>query len=380
MRRRLVHPPVPINLLDYETIARDRMDPAAFDYFAGGACDECTLADNCAAFRRVFVRPRILIDVARRDSASTVLGTRVSLPVLLAPTALHRLAHPDGELATARAAAAAGTVFVVSTLSTYSLEDVAAVGGPLWFQLYVFRDRDVVRDLVARAEDAGYGAIVLTADAPMLGRRERDVRNRFTLPPGIEPRNFAPRPTRPEGPATAAAYESFVHYVHDRFDESLSWRDVEWLRSLTSLPLVLKGVLTAEDARRSVDAGADAVIVSNHGGRQLDGVLPTIFALADVSEAVGGRVEILMDGGVRRGTDVLKALALGARAVLIGRPYLWGLAADGEAGVRAVLELLRAEVDLAMALSGCPTVASIDRSLVAIDRQRTELGSVLDDA
>jgi 4-hydroxymandelate oxidase len=356
------------------------MDPAAFDYLAGGACDECTVADNCAAFRRIFVRPRILTDVARRDPASTVLGTRVSLPVLLAPTALHRLAHPDGELATARAAAAAGTVFVVSTLSTYSLEDVAAVGGPLWFQLYVFRDRNVVRDLVARAEDAGYGAIVLTVDTPMLGRRERDVRNRFALPPGIEPQNFAPRPARPDGPATAAAYESFAHYVHDRFDESLSWRDVEWLRSLTPLPLVLKGVLTAEDARRSVAAGADALIVSNHGGRQLDGVLPTIFALADVSEAVGGRIEVLMDGGVRRGTDVLKALALGARAVLIGRPYLWGLAAEGEAGVRGVLELLRAEIDVAMALSGCPTLASIDRSLVAIDRQATELRSALDDA
>jgi 4-hydroxymandelate oxidase len=282
---------------------------------------------------------------------------------MLAPTGMHKLAHPDGELAVARAAGRAGIAMAASTMSTCSLEEIAAAAhGPLWFQLYVYRDRAITRDLVARAVAAGYRAIVLTADTPTIGRRERDVRNRFTLPRGVTIRNF--EALRPDDPARWDSVSSFAAYIHRQFDATLTWESVAWLRSLTTLPIVIKGVLTAEDALRAVDAGARAIVVSNHGGRQLDGADAPIDALPAIADAVGGGAEVLMDGGVRRGVDVLTALALGARAVCIGRPYLYGLAVAGEEGVFHVAELLRAELELAMTLSGRPTMASIDRSLV----------------
>jgi 4-hydroxymandelate oxidase len=272
------------------------------------------------------------------------------------------LAHPEGEVATARAAATLGTIVVLSTLSTKSLEEVArAQTEPLrWFQLYVHRDRGLTRHLVERAQRAGFQALCLTADAPLLGRRERDARNEFALPAGMGLANLASGGMIPHEAGESGLFAYFARQL----DAGLTWTFLEWLRSITSLPIVVKGVLRADDAVRAVDHGAAAVIVSNHGGRQLDGALATLEALPEVVAAVEGKAEVLVDGGIRRGIDVLKALALGVRAVLLGRPILWGLAAGGEAGVRDVLELLRDELDLAMALSGCAKVADIDGSLV----------------
>jgi 4-hydroxymandelate oxidase len=354
----------PLNLLDFEALARARMEPTAFDYFAGAAGDERTLAENRLGFERIVLRPRVLVDVSSIDPSTDILGRRLSFPVMLAPTALNRLGHPDGELAAARAAGSAGTTMVVSTTASSTIEEVAAAAsGDLWFQLYVYRDRGVTEGLVRRAEQSGYRALVLTVDMPRMGRRERDLRNRFTLPPDVSIRNLevAGRPDAARWPTGS----SFLEYVHNLLDPTLTWEAIAWLKSLTSLPVVVKGVLHEADGRRAVQAGADAVIVSNHGGRQLDGAIATIDALPGIVSSVAGRIPILLDGGVRRGTDVLKALALGASAVLIGRPYLWGLAAAGEPGVRQVLDLLRAELELAMTLCGCPTVRAINRSLVA---------------
>ena len=304
----------PVNVLEFEALARERMEPSAYDYYAGAAGDERTLAENRLGFDRVVFRPRVLVDVTRIDPSVDLLGARLSFPVMLAPTAFNRLGHPDGELAAARAAGAAGTLMVVSTIASSTLEEVAAhATGPLWFQLYVYRDRDVTRGLMRRAEAAGYRALVLTVDMPRLGRRERDVRNRFTLPPGVTIRNLEVA-GRPDATSWGAD-SSFNEYVHSLLDASLTWDAIGWLKSLTKLPIVIKGVLTAEDAERAVAAGVAGMIVSNHGGRQLDGAIATIDALPDIAEQVAGRVPVLLDGGIRRGTDVLKALALGARAV-----------------------------------------------------------------
>ena len=348
---------------DLEAVAKSRLPSAVYDYYAGGAEDEQTLAANREAFRHVFLRPRALVGVGEVDPSTTVLGTRVSMPVLIAPTAYQRMAHEEGELATARAAGAAGTLMVASTIATSSLEEIAeAATGPLWFQLYVSPERDLCRDLIQRAEAAGYGAICLTVDTPVLGRRERDVRNRFALPPGLSLRNFegdlARMPRTKLGSGFAAAASRLI-------DATITWDTVGWIRSETKLPVVVKGVIAAADAHLAVEAGVSAIVVSNHGGRQLDGCEPTLRALPNVVEAVAGRVEVLMDGGVRRGTDVLKALGLGARAVLVGRPVLWGLAAGGEAGVRFALEMLRSELVMAMGLAGCPTVDAIGPELIA---------------
>ncbi len=352
----------PISVDDYERLARATMEPAAFDYYAGGAGQERTLAANRSAFDAIQFRPRVLVDVSHIDLATTVLGQRISFPVILAPTAFNRLACDEGEMAAARAAGAAGTLMISSTLSTCALEDVAkAASGPLWFQLYVYKDRGLTTELIARAESAGYRALALTVDTPRLGLRERDVRNRFTLPGELSMKNFE---SRLSDATRWSAHSSFSAYVHDLFDPSLTWRDVEWLRAQTKLPLLLKGVMTAEDARCSIESGANALVVSNHGGRQLDGVPATVTVLPEVINAVAGRIEVLLDGGVRRGTDVLKALALGARAVLIGRAYLWGLAVSGEDGVQNVLRILRDELELSMALAGRTSVSAIDSSLI----------------
>lgn len=352
-----------VNVFDFERIAQEKLPAMAFDYYASGAQDEITLRENRAAYERLGLSYRVLVDVSQRDLATRVLGEPVSMPLLVAPTAFQQLAHPDGELATVRAAGAAGTIMTLSTLANTAVEDVtAAASGPVWFQLYVYRDRSATEQLVARAEAAGCKALVLTVDAPVLGRRERDIRNQFQLLPGLAVQNMlAPGlgelPPGVDGSGLAAYFASLL-------DPSLSWRDLEWLRSITRLPVLVKGIVRADDARRAADAGVAGIVVSNHGGRQLDTAPATIEVLPEIVDAVGDAVEVLIDGGIRRGTDILKALALGARAVLVGRPVLWGLAAAGEQGVAAVLGLLRSELDLAMALCGCRRVGEITRDLV----------------
>jgi 4-hydroxymandelate oxidase len=353
----------PWNLDGYEEAARARLPRAVYDYYAGGAEDEVTLRGNRAAYERYYLRPRVMVDVGHVDASVELLGQQLAFPVALAPAAFQRLANPDGELAAARAARAAGTLLIASTLSTYSVDDIAAAApGPLWLQLYVFRDRGLTRELVERAERAGCRAICLTVTVPVQGNRERDLRNQFCLPLEIEMANFLGlRQARfPEG-ITGSGLNAFISR---EFDPTLTWQSVEWLRSITPLPLVLKGVVTPEDATLAVEHGASGIIVSNHGGRQLDGAEPTLDALPRVAEAVGDRVPILVDGGIRRGTDVVKALCLGARAVLIARPYLWGLAVGGQQGVEHVLALLRAEVERTLALLGRPTVRSLGPDVV----------------
>lgn len=355
-----------LNLDSLELRARERLDPMLFDYIAGGSGDEWTLHENRAAWSRLQLLPRMLRGVGTRDQRTTVLETPVSFPVLVPPMGFHGLCHADAELATARGTAAAGTIFVASTVSNRSLEAIAkASNGPRWFQLYVYRDKEITRNLVQRAAAAGYTALCLTVDTPLAGQRERDRRNHLRMPAHLGLENFPAThadQNKAEGQGSALA-----RYIADMWDANLTWDDVDWLRSISPLPVIVKGLMTPEDASLAVEHGAAAIIVSNHGGRQLDGVPAPITMLPFIVDAVGDQVEILLDGGVRRGTDVLKAIALGARAVLVGRPVLWGLTLDGEAGVLAVLEHLKKEIDLAMALAGCPTINDIDAALVACE-------------
>jgi 4-hydroxymandelate oxidase len=344
---------------DFHDAARARLSADAYDYYRSGALGEWTLAENVSAWQRwAFVR-RALVDVSAIDIATTVLGTPVALPVLVAPTAFHRLATPDGEVATARAALAAGTVMVNSTLSTVPLEDVAATGVAGWFQLYVFADRGLTRELVDRAAASGFAALVPTVDAPTIGIRYADQRNRFVLPDGMELANVAAR-LGESGSGTGSGLRAFSA----QFDQSLTWADIEWLVGLSGLPVVPKGIMTPADARRAVDVGASAVVVSNHGGRQLDGDLGTAEVVAGIVDEVGGEVEVYVDGGIRRGTDVVRALALGARAVLVGRAVLWALAAGGQAGVERMLTLLGDEVADTLRQLGVPRLADLDRTSV----------------
>jgi isopentenyl diphosphate isomerase/L-lactate dehydrogenase-like FMN-dependent dehydrogenase len=326
---------------DYEPVARERLPPDVYDFYAGGAGDEWTLAENRRAFDRWSLRPRMLRGAGRPDPSASILGTAVAFPVLVAPWAYQAMAHPDGERATARAAAAAGTIMVVSTTAFDTLEDVAATtDAPKWWQLYLFEDRDATTNMLVRVVESGYEAICLTVDVPHLGLRHRDTRHGFALAYGA--------------PSSAL-----------RFESMLTWDDVGWVRErIGNLPLLVKGILTAEDAELAVAAGVDGIVVSNHGGRQLDGATACLTALPEVAAAAAGRVPVLMDGGIRRGTDVVKALALGADAVLAARPVIWGLAVDGEAGAADVLRILRLEFENAMALCGCRTVAEIDSALV----------------
>lgn len=352
-----------VNLHELESLAKERLPESAFDYYVSGANDEITLRENVDAYRRTFLSPRMLVDVSDRTLETTVLGQKISFPVIIAPMAFQKMAHPEGELAMTKAAGAAGTIMTLSTLATSSIEEVKEVAtGPLWFQLYVYKDKAITRALVERAEQAGFAAIVLTVDSPILGRRERDVRNRFHLPPNLNVKNlmhaaYSEIPTDATGSGLAA-------YIASLYDTTLTWKDVEWLRGITKLPVLVKGVLRADDAERAIAHGASAIIVSNHGGRQLDTVPATITVLPGIVDVVAGRCEVLVDGGVRRGTDVVKALAYGARAVLVGRPFIWGLSLDGQPGVNYVMELLRQELDLALALAGCPSVTSISRDLI----------------
>jgi 4-hydroxymandelate oxidase len=352
-----------LNLFELEAVAKAKLDEAAFGYYASGANDEISLRDNRAAFERIKLFYRVLVDVSTRDLSTTVLGHPVSMPVLIAPTAFHKMAHPDGEAATARAAGDAKTIMILSSLSNTDVEEVVqATSAPIFFQLYVYRDRKATEALVARVEAAGCRALVLTVDAPLLGRRERDVRNRFCLPAGLTVKNLVP-----EGYGDVPAHTTdsgLAAYFASLLDPALSWKDLAWLRSLTKLPVIVKGIVRADDARRAVDCGASAIVVSNHGGRQLDTAPATIDALPAIADAVGKSAELFLDGGIRRGTDVIKAVALGAKAVLVGRPVLWGLAADGERGVSRMLGILREELDLAMALVGAGRLAEIGRDLL----------------
>ena len=354
-----------INLADFETAAIGELSQMVYDYYAGGAGDEVLLATARAAWNAVSLRYRVLRDVSQRSLACTILGQELSWPLFVAPMAFQQMAHPDGERATARAAGATGTGMILSTLSTTSIEEVrAACRGPLWFQLYIYRDREASRALVQRAESAGCDALVLTVDSPMLGRRERDIRNGFHVPAGTPVPNLTggSRDTLAVRGATASSLATFVE---QHWDASISWRDLEWLQSITALPILVKGIVRGDDATLALDAGASGVIVSNHGGRQLDTAIPTARALPEVADAMAGRGTLLVDGGIRRGTDVLKALAMGADGVLLGRPVLWGLAVDGETGARRVLELLKDECQLALGLAGCRTPRELDRGFLA---------------
>jgi len=350
----------PLNLNELEAAAEAALEPHARDYYRSGAGDELTLARNRAAFSEIELLPHVLVDVSAVDLAATSLGAELPHPIAVAPTAFHRLADPEGEVATARGAAAAGALMCLSSLSNTPMEEVAAAAeGPRWFQLYVFRDRGVTRDLVARAEAAGYGAIVLTVDAPVLGRRERDVRNEFELPPDLAIACV------PDGAVDAPSGQSgLAAYFATMLDASLDWSDLEWLASSTDLPVAVKGVHRADDAERAIESGAAGVIVSNHGGRQLDTVPATIEMLPAIAEAVGGRADVLLDSGVRRGTDVVKALSLGAGTVLIGRPVLWALATGGADGVQRAIEMLVAETREAMTLCGARSVAELGPDLI----------------
>ncbi|KAF7120636.1 hypothetical protein RHSIM_Rhsim13G0114800 [Rhododendron simsii] len=347
------------NVMGYQAIAKEKLPKMVYDYYASGAEDQWTLQENRNAFSKILFRPRILIDVSKIDITTTFLGFNISMPIMIAPTAMQKMAHPEGEYATARAAAAADTIMTLSSWATSSVEEVASTGpGIRFFQLYVLKDRNVVAQLVRRAERAGFKAIALTVDTPRLGRREADIKNRFTLPPHLTLKNFEGLDL---GKIDKTDDFGLTSYVSSQTDQSLNWNDVEWLQTITHLPILVKGVLTAEDARLSVQAGAAGIIVSNHGARQLDYVPATIMALEEVVKAAQGRVPVFLDGGVRRGTDVFKALALGASGVFIGRPVLFALAAHGEAGVRKVLQMLRDEFELTMALSGCRSLKDITR-------------------
>jgi len=356
-----------LSLRELEAEARPCLAPSIYEFFAGGSGDEITLRANEAAFGRFGLVPRVLTGAGRPDLGVSLLGCASSSPILIAPTAFHRLAHPDGECATARAAAASGTIMIASMASTVAIANVAAsaraaagaVDPSLWFQIYIQPDLGFTEAIVRRAEAAGCKALVVTVDSPAFGRRERDLRNGFVeLPDGMCCENMR-EPQGEEGLGRPRSIE---------FAPELSWEHIDWLRSVTALPIALKGVMHPDDARMAVDRGIDALLVSNHGGRQLDSVPATIDLLPVIAEAVGDRVPLLLDGGVRRGTDVVKALALGASAVAIGRPVLWGLTLDGTKGVSRVLDMLRSELEQALTLCGCRSLDDLDRSFVRLAR------------
>ena len=354
-----------LNVLDYEARASEIIPSALFNRWFGTyrAPDWITNTNNLDAFQATKLRPRVLAGIGTRDVSTKVLGQDITLPVMLAPSGFHQRTHPDGELASVRAAGSAGTIMCLSTASTYSIEEVAeASSGPIWFQLYFLRQREVTETLVRRAEEAGYTALVVTVDNLPARSRERDTRYAYQVPAERVLKNF-------EG---TDLWDSPTRYaMHDSYEMAIAWSDMEWLRTITSMPLVIKGIQTAEDARLCVEHGMDGLIVSNHGGHSLEGSTGSIAVLPEVVDAVGGRTEVYMDGGVRRGVDVLKALALGARAVFIGRPVFWGLAIDGEAGVRHVLDILKDELDIAMGLCGVGSVAEAHRDMVVPAGQST---------
>ena len=353
-----------VSLTDFEPLARDVLDPTVFDYIAGGAWDEQSVEEAVAAWRRRLLRPRVLVDVSQIDPSTTMAGHPASLPVAIAPMAAHGLAHPDAEIATARAAAAAGIPFTLSTMSSSSIEAVAAAApdATRWFQLYAQAEPRRSRSLVERAEAAGYRAVILTVDLPVLGYRERDLRSGFSL--AVPHGNFADD-TGPDHASHRADRDGGYSIIESDLDQGLTWPDIATIRSWTSLPVFLKGIVTAEDTRLAVEHGIAGIVVSNHGARQLDRVVATADVLEEIVDAAGGRTEIWVDGGIRRGLDVVTAVALGARGVLVGRPILWALAAAGQAGIERCLAILRTETVIALALLGTPTPADLTRAHVA---------------
>src|ERR671925_168463 len=343
----------PINLFEFEELAKESLPKEEYDYVAGGATDEISVDRNRRAFASWALRPRVLRDVSKLDLSTTVLGTKISLPVLIAPCGGHKKAHPEGEVATYRAAAACGTILAVSANSSTPFEELAkAASGHLWVQLYPFRDREMTKDWLARAKEAAYEAICVTLDSQWPPKRERNIRNNYRRVRGVNYPKASTDAPRPAGRAGAGS------------DPAAAWKDLEWIKSATDLPVVAKGIMTGEDADLCAQVGADAVIVSNHGGRHLDNTLATIEVLSEAVAAVKGKMEVLLDGGIRRGADVVKAIALGAKAVFIGRPLFWGLAVGGEQGVIRGLNVLREEIEITMAKCGRPNVASIDSTVV----------------
>lgn len=352
-----------LNIFELEQIAKEKLPQIAYDYYRSGAWDETTLKANREAFEKLKIHYKVLVDVSVRDLSVNIFGQKTSSPILIAPTAFHKLAHPEGEVATAKASVNAGTIMTLSSLSTTSIEEVAAATNKtFWFQLYINKNREYTRDLVARAESAGAKALVVTVDTPLWGRRERDVRNGFHLPPGLSAVNLEKydKDAVTKGQTGAGLGQSFAWMI----DAALQWKDLDWLGSITKLPIIIKGVCRADDARIALSHGVKGILVSNHGGRQMDSAPATIEVLPSIVDAVGDQVTVLMDGGIRRGVDVLKALAQGAKAVLVGRPVLWGLAAGGQQGVEKALSMLKEELDLAMALTGCRNVKELNRDLL----------------
>jgi isopentenyl diphosphate isomerase/L-lactate dehydrogenase-like FMN-dependent dehydrogenase len=345
--------PQPINLFEFEELAKERLPKEEYDYIAGGATDEISVDRNRRAFASWALRPRVLRDVSKLDLSTSVLGTKVSLPVLIAPCGGHKRAHPEGELATYRAAAACGTILAVSANSNTSFEELAkAANGNLWVQLYPFRDKELTRDWIKRAKHAGYKAVCVTLDSQWPPKRERNIRNNYQRHRGVnypEARADTPRPAGRGGEGS---------------DPAATWKDLEWIKATAHLPVVAKGIMTGEDVELCAQVGADAAIVSNHGGRHLDNTLATIEVLSEAVAVAKGKMEIYLDGGIRRGADVVKAIALGAKAVFIGRPLFWGLAVGGEQGVIKVLNILREEIEITMAKCGRATIASIDSTVV----------------
>lgn len=353
-------------MLDFEAYAHQHLPRSSLDYYRSAANQQRTRDDNRQAYKRYKFRPRFLRDVNKRDLRVRVLGHDLTMPVGVSPTAMQRMAHPEGECANAKACEALGTIMILSTIATSSIEEVAAAApsGIRWFQLYIYKDRGVTQQLVKRAEKSGFSAIVLTIDAPVFGTRHADVRNKFSLAPHLRMANFQVGDEKANRVNTSAGGSGINEYVKSLFDQSITWKDVTWLKSITKLPIVIKGVLTAEDAELSIEHGASAVFVSNHGGRQLDDVPATIDVLRELVEAVKDRAEVYIDGGITEGTDVLKALALGAKMVFVGRPALWGLCYDGQKGVEGVLQVLHDELDMAMMLSGCASISAVNKDLV----------------
>ncbi|MEY2775431.1 MAG: alpha-hydroxy acid oxidase [Ilumatobacteraceae bacterium] len=372
------------NVDDLRLLAKRRLPGGVFDYFDGAAEDEVTKVENSSAFSKVELRPRVLVDVSSIDTSTTIMGQPVPFPIALSPTGFTRIAHPDGELAVARVAGAVNLPYTLSTLGTRSIEEVAKVAtGPLWYQLYVWKDRGLSRELVERARDNGYKAIMLTVDTPVFGRRERDVRRGFTLPPKIGLETFVDGILHPKWtwdfvrsePITFSAVAgrksvdgstavTLSDYVNSQFDPTLSWKDLDWIREVSGLPLMLKGIQSVEDAKLAVELGVDAIALSNHGGRQYDGAPAPVALLPRVVDAVGDSIEVLVDGGVRRGSDVVKACALGARAVMFGRPYLYGLGAGGEMGVRWAIDHITSGVTRTMGLIGETSITKLSPGVV----------------